>query len=162
MNASHPSAVWTTESNPGTQAMWCVLGLVVGAFMVYVSRSPGLERVTSLSALLLGCLVVVVAMVTLVKGGKQVISIDPRRRLVEIQTHSRFGSQKRVIPFRQIVRVELGEHGDREGGSISYHVLLILKDGKEVALFVGAFDGIWDRQAMDTRRARLVEYLQTR
>ena len=113
-------------------------------------------------SLVLGFLILVISLATLVIGGKRIISVDPRRRLVEIQTVSRFGTKRRLIAFSQISDVSLGELGDKEGGSISYHVVLNLKDGKEVATFVGAFEGIYERHVMDGRRHRLNEYLQAR
>ncbi len=93
-------------------------------------------------------------------GGKQVISVDPRRRLVALETISRFGTRTRLIPFNLIAETFVGELGDKEGGSVSYHVVLKLNDGKEVALFIGAFEGTFNRPAMEARCNRINEYLR--
>jgi hypothetical protein len=160
MDTANTSSVWTVESSQDMQAVYGVVGLIVGGAFIYASRIQSLERITSISVLFLGLLIFVISFATLVMGGKQVISVDPRRRLVEVQSLSRLGAKKRVIPFGQISDVFIGELGDKEGGSISYHVVLKLKNGKEVALFIGAFEGAYDRQAMEVRRRRLNDYLQ--
>jgi hypothetical protein len=102
----------------------------------------------------------VISLATLVIGGKQVISVDPSRRIVEIKTCSRLGTKTRLIPFSLISNVSIGELGDQEGGSISYYVVAKLKTGKEIALFLGAFDGRYERHMADARRRRLDEYIQ--
>jgi hypothetical protein len=144
------------------QAAYGVVGAIVGGASIFGSGIQSLEQTTSTAALFLGLSILMISLATLVAGGTQIISVDPRRRLVEIQTVSRFGTKRRLIAFSQISDVSLGEHGDKEGGSISYHVVLNLKDGKEVAIFVGAFEGIYERHVMDGRRHRLNEYLQAR
>jgi hypothetical protein len=160
MPTASTSSVWITESIQGMQAAFGVVGAIVGGAFILASRIQSLEQTTSTTALFLGLLVLVVSLATLVIGGKQIISVDPRRRLVEIKTVSRFGTKRRLIAFSQVSDVSLGELGDKEGGSISYHVVLNLKDGKKVAIFVGAFEGICERHVMDGRRHRLNEYLQ--
>jgi len=159
MHTASTSSVWITESSQGMQAAYGVVGAIVGGAFIFGSRIQSLEQTTSTAALFLGLLILVISLATLIIGGKQIISVDPRRRLVEIQTVSRFGTKRRLIAFSQISDVSLGELGDKEGGSISYHVVLNLKDGKEVALFVGAFEGTYDQQMMEARCHRLNEYL---
>ena len=66
-----------------------------------------------------------------------------------------------AIGFNEIENVSRGEPGDIEGGSISYHVLLKLRTGKEIALFVGFFAGSYDKSVMAARRQRLVHCLQS-
>jgi hypothetical protein len=162
MHTASASSVWTTESSQGMQSVYSIVGVIVGSVFVFGSRIQGLEKMTSTSVFFLGLLIFLISLAALVIGGKQIISVDPRRRLVEIQTLSRLGTKRRLIPFSQISGVSIGELGDQEGGSISYHVVLELKDGKEVALFLGAFEGAYERQTMDARRRRLNEYLQAR
>ena len=162
MPAASTSSVWITESSQGMQAAFGVVGAIVGGAFIFGSRIQSLEQTTSTAVLVLGFLILVISLATLVIGGKRIISVDPRRRLVEIQTVSRFGTKRRLIAFSQISDVSLGELGDKEGGSISSHGVLNLKDGKEVAIFVGAFEGIYERHVMDGRRHRLNEYLQAR
>jgi len=160
MHAASTPSVWITESSQGVQAARGVVGAIVGSAFIFGSRIQSLEHTASTAILFLGLLIFVISLATLVIGGKQIISVDPRRRLVEIQAISRFGTKRCLIAFSQISDVSLGELGDKEGGSISYHVVLNLKDGKEVALFVGAFEGTYERHVMDSRRRRLSEYIQ--
>lgn len=162
MHIASATTVWTTESSRGMQTAYGIVGVIAGFAFLYGSRIQALEQTTSTAVLFLGLLILLISLATLIIGGKQVISVDPRKRHVEIQTRSRLGTRTRLIPFSHISDVYLGELGDKEGGSVSYHVVLKLKDGKEVALFLGAFEGAYDRHAMDARCHRLNEYLQAR
>lgn len=79
-----------------------------------------------------------------------------------IEQSHRFGASRTVIPFDDIEETSLGELGDDEGGSISYHVLLRWRSGREVALFVGFFEYVYSRPQMEARRERLEQYLRSR
>jgi hypothetical protein len=162
MHTTSTSSVWITESSQGVQTLYGIVGVIVGGVFILGSRIQGLEKMTSNSALLLGLIIFVISLAVLVIGGKQIILVDPRRKLVELQTISRLGTKKRLIPFSQISDVSIAELGDQEGGSISFHVVLKLKDRKEVALFLGAFEGSYDKQMMEAHCHRLNEYLQGR
>ncbi len=160
MQTSSTSSVWTTENSQGMQTIYGIVGTIVGSAFVLGSRIQSLEQVARTSVLLLGILITLISLVTLIIGGKQVISVDPRRRLVALETISRFGTRTRLIPFNLIAETFVGELGDKEGGSVSYHVVLKLNDGKEVALFIGAFEGTFNRPAMEARCNRINEYLR--
>jgi hypothetical protein len=148
MQTDNSISVWTTESNKSGSWVYGIGGIIVGGLFLYGWHTSALEPTTSMAAL--------------ISGGTQVIIVDPRRRVIDIKASSRFGAKKRSIPFNHITDTSIGEVGTLEGGSIRYHVLLTLKDGSEVALFAGYFDGAYDRQAMDARRRRLDEYRQAR
>jgi hypothetical protein len=160
---TNTSAAWTIESSENKQAMFAVLGIVVGAALMFGSRNAhGLESFTTRSALILGLLILSISVVVLVRGGKQIITVDPPMRRILIEGISRFGTTRRLIPFSQINDVYVGELGDREGGSISYHVVVKLVDGKKVNLFIGAFEGAYDCSVMEGRCHRILENLEQR
>ena len=106
-------------------------------------------------------MILIVSVIALVTDGEQVITVDPKRRAVLIETTSRFCKKRRLIPFRDIADVSLGQIGDVEGGSISYFVQLNLKSGKDVDLFVGFYGDNYSRVEMESRCNRLLEYLRT-
>lgn len=159
MNASG-NGIWITQSKPGRQGLASILGVAVGVAIILGVRQEGLAPTTSLSALGLAGLVVVISLMVLITDGRQTITVDADRRIVRINQESRLGRRQRVIAFDDIADVRLGEIGDREGGSIAYFVQLRLKNGKDVGLFVGAYDGVLDRAAMNARRQRLADYLR--
>lgn len=157
------STAWTIESSERKQATFAVFGVVVGAALILGSRAAHeLEPITTTSAIVLGLLILSISVVVLVQGGKQIITVDPPKRRILIEGISRFGTTKRLIAFNQIDDVYVGELGDREGGSISYHVVVILTNGKKVNLFIGAFDGAYDYSVMEGRCRRLLENLEQR
>lgn len=152
--------IWISRLNTGQLKLYGAIGVGVGlVFIMLVRQASSLSSVTSTSAFLLGLLILILGLVALVMNGEQVITVDPKRRMVLIETTSRFGKKQRLIPFRDIADVSLGEIGDIEGGSISYFVQLNLKNGKDVGLFVGFYGGNWSRGEMESRRQRLIGYL---
>jgi hypothetical protein len=98
---------------------------------------------------------------TLLFGGKHVICIDSKSRRILISHINRFRSRNREIRFDEVAGVYVGENGDREGGSIRYHLVAKLKTGKEVALFVGFFDGGFSKYEMESRCQRLAECIKS-
>ena len=160
MTAKPEIIPWITESSPGQQLLLSVGGVVAGGLLAVGGwRLGGFSSTTTASAFLLGVIVLVIALACLVTGGRQRIIVDPAARRIVIEQTTRLGTRQRQIDFAEIAEVTLGENGDREGGSISYHVVLTLKSGQEVALFVGTFDGVFDRLAMERRRQRVADCL---
>jgi hypothetical protein len=151
---------WITESNPEQHFFLGMVGVLVGGLLTMGGwRLGGWASTTTASAFVLGLLILLVALVGLVVGGRQRITVDPTARRIVIEQVTRLGTRQRRIDFAEIGEVTLGENGDREGGSISYHVVLTLKSGKDVALYVGAFDGAFDPLTMERRRQRIADCL---
>lgn len=153
--------LWVSQQKSGYTMLFGAAAAVVGLlFILLVRQASGLSATTSNSALFLGLLLLVAGIAVLVMNGKQTITVDPRRRLVQIETSSRFGDKRETIRFIDIVDVTLGEHGDTEGGSISYFIQLRLRNGKDAKLFVGWAPEQWSRVGMEARRQRLIGYLE--
>lgn len=152
---------WKIESSPGKQTLLACVIVVVGLILALGFRdfdSTGLTN--SLAGFLLGLLLLLVGLATLVLGGKRFIVVDPEARRILIEDVNRFGQKSRLISFDEVDKVYVGRLGNREGGSISYDVLLKLKVGKHVSLFRPAyFEGTWNRSIMEGRYRRLEEYL---
>lgn len=160
MSRSPKRSTWTVESDPTVQTAVGGCGLVLGlAVTVAAWRIGEGWTQTTVSAFVLGLLVLVVSAVVLIQGGKQVVSVDPAGRRIEIRSISRWSERRRVVAFDDVERAFLGQLGDREGGSVSYYVGLTLRSGDEVSLFVGAFEGTYHRPTMESRLARLQGYL---
>jgi hypothetical protein len=156
------SNIWITESNTTNQTIAVVAMTVLGLALAIGFRhfdSSGLTD--SLAGFLLGVLLLVVGLGGLLFGGKQVITIDTKKRLIIIEGKNRFGTKSSKIRFNDIKEVSVGELGDNEGGSISYHLVIQLKTGKEMRLFYGFFDGQYDKSVSEARCRRLIQCLQT-
>ena len=153
---------WKIESNPGKQVVLGWIVLVVGLTLAIGFRgfdSSGLTN--SLAGFLLGLLLLLIGTGTLLLGGKRTVSVDPEARRILIEDAARFRQKKRSIAFDEVDEVNVDSLGDKEGGSISYDVVLKLKMGETVSLFRPAyFEGTWDRSVMENRRRRLEELLQ--
>jgi hypothetical protein len=153
---------WKIESSPGKQAFLAWTILMVGLILAVGFRnfdSSGLTN--SLAGFLLGLFLLLIGIWTLVMGGKRTISVDPQTRSILIEDVNRFGPKKRSISFDEVGGTYIGRLGNREGGSISYDVVLKLKTGKSFSLFRAAyFEGTWDRSVMENRMRRLEGYLR--
>jgi hypothetical protein len=154
---------WRIESSPGKQLLIASIILVVGLILAIGFRNfDGLGLTNSLAGFLLGLLLLLIGFVGLLMGGKRSISVDPQARTILIEDENRFRQKNRSISFDEVGTVYVGRLGNREGGSISYDVVLKLKMGENVSLFRPAyFEGTWNRSVMESR-CRLEEYLGSR
>lgn len=155
------SATWKTESSVLRQTVAAVAMLALGLVLAFGFRDaagPGLTNARA--GFLLGVLLAAIGTGALLCGGRQVISVEPRLKRIVVRNESWLRGSTREIRFSEIAEVYVGELGDREGGSISYHVVVKLKTGKEVPLFVGFFEGGYDQAAMQARCQRLLECLR--
>jgi hypothetical protein len=153
--------IWRTESNSGKQLAASVAAVVVGAALAIGFRQfEGPELTGSLAGFLLGLLLLAIGLGALLFAGKQIITVDTKTRRILIEKINHFGRSAKTIRFDEIVDAYVGELGDREGGRISYHVVVKLRTGKEVALFKGFFDGSHNKPAMEARCQRLLQCLQ--
>jgi hypothetical protein len=153
---------WRTESSRTKQTAASVVALVVGIVLAIGFRhfeGPGVTE--SRAGLLLGVMLMAVGAGMLLFGGKQVITVERKARRIVVEHAGRFRKSVKDIPFSEISEVYVGELGDREGGSIRYHIVAKLKTGKEIALFMGFFEGSHSKPAMEARCQRLSECLQS-
>lgn len=149
-------ASWKSERSVFQQTVAAVAMLALGLVLAVGFRDaagPGLTNARA--GFLLGVLLAAIGAGTLLFGGRQVISVEPRLKRIVIKNESWLRGSTREIRFNEIAEVSVGELGDREGGSISYHVVVKLKTGKAVPLFVGFYEGGSDRAAMQARCQRL-------
>ncbi|HEX7547627.1 MAG TPA: hypothetical protein VF417_01400, partial [Candidatus Methylomirabilis sp.] len=152
---------WKTESNPTQQTVLSLLGVAVGlALSIGFRRFEGLGLTSSLAGFVLGLLILTISAAMLLKGGKRTITVDPKTRRIILEDMSRIGKKTRSLLFDEIAEFYVDELGDKEGGSIQYFVVAKLKTGQKVSLFLGFFDGRYDRDVMETRCRRLAEYLR--
>ena len=153
---------WKIESSPGKQVALGWIILLVGLILAIGFRnfdSSGLTN--SFAGFLLGLLLLLVGIAALVMGGKRTVTVNPEARRILIDDVNRFGQKSRLISFDEVERVYVGSLGNREGGSISYDVVLKLKTGENVSLFRPAyFNGTWNRSVMEDRCRRLEGYIE--
>ena len=152
--------LWVTKSSSTQQTGFSLLGVVIGLlFSIGFRHFDGPGFTNSLAGFLLGLLILIISIAALLMGGKQIITVDARASQIILEGISRFGSKKRVLFFKEIKKFYVNELGDKEGGSIQYYVVAELKTGERVSLFVGFFDGRYDKGKMETYCQKLKEYL---
>lgn len=156
------TGVWRTESSEAKQTIAAIVAFGFGVLLAIGFRFYGeAGAIESRAGFMLGVVLVVVGCGMLVVGGKQVITVDAKAKKIVIEKINRVQQSVQEIRFSEITMVSVGETGDEEGGSIRYHVAVKLRTGKEVALFMGFYEGVHSKQAMEARCQRLNESLRT-
>lgn len=154
------ATVWVTESRRWAQTSAALGGCLLGGVLVWGSRRVADGSADVMAASALGWVLIAVGLGLLIFDPHQVITINNQTRRISLREGHRFGARTRQWRFDDIADVTVGEAGDREGGSISYHLVLTLKSGETTALFTGFFDGRLSRAHAEARRARLLDQLR--
>lgn len=151
--------VWVTESNKTTQTLAATAITVVGLLLIFGSKSIGVWSTETIAASLCGRMLLVTGLGLLLVSPKQTVTVNAKTRRITIEEKHRFGKSLKQIRFDEIVDAYVDEAGDKEGGSISYHIVVKLKTGKKIPLFTGFFDGRHSESATEARRQRLIRYV---
>lgn len=158
---SAQSTVWKTESSLTSQNLAMILTLAAGTALAIGFRQfegPGFSG--SRAGFLLGILMICIGVGMFLFGGRQVVAVEPRFRRIVVTRFTSLRESSKEIRFDEISEVYVGESGDQEGGSIRYHVVAKLTTGKEIALFMGFFEGARSESAMEARCQRLLECMR--
>lgn len=151
--------LWITESNSSTQTLAAVAGTAIGLLLVLGSRSIAERSTATLAAFVLGLGLLVAGLGFLLFSPKQTITVNSKTRRITIESRHRFGASAKHLRFDEIADAYVDETGDKEGGSISYHIVLKLRSGKTVPLFVGFFEDSYNQSATEARCQRLMKYI---
>lgn len=155
---SNPIEAWITESSAGRQNLATLILLIFGAAFVIIFRPfEGAAFTSNNTGFLLGIVMLITGAGMLLYGGKQIIAVEPKLKRIVVTQINRLRSSSREITFREISAIYVSESGDKEGGSIRYHVVAKLKTGKEVALFMGFFEASHCKVKMEAQCQRLIE-----
>ncbi|MCB6184984.1 hypothetical protein LIN78_15665 [Leeia sp. TBRC 13508] len=137
----HPDNI-TIQNEQKKQFLIALIGCLVGYLLVHFAYYSGRPtEIGQWSALGLGGFILCISLYMAIANPKQTVKIDLKKRLIHVKTQSKFGMRNQFISFSDIREVDVGEIGDREGGSIIYYVDLTLKNGKHQKLFHGAYEG---------------------
>jgi len=154
---------WRFESNSGKQTALSLASIVVGITLALGFRHfDGSGMMNSLAGFLLGLFLLLIGVSAFVVRGKQVIVVDPRVRQIIVEDTNLFGTNKRLIPFSDIVDTGIGYLGRTSNFVTFYYINLKLMNGEEYRLFTPGrfFDGGSDRSVMESRRQRVEECLR--
>ncbi len=145
------------ESDPATQTLLYVLGLVLGALFLAGGWFLAFDDPGSRWAVFaLGGLLSAVSLAGLVLDPRREIVVDPVARRVSFIDRTRFGASRRMIGFATVRRVSVAEMGDNEGGSVSYDIQLDLDDGRKAFLLGGGcFEGRYSESTVRGHARRI-------
>ncbi len=134
----------------------------LGAILMWASRDFGSRGENVLAGFLLGALLFVAGAVSLLAGGAQTVTIDPRKRVIEVADARPLGSKRALVAFQDVVGISIGYLGKKSNFVNMYYLVLHLVDGREFPLFAPGrfFEGASDRNVVEGWRARLEEYLR--
>jgi hypothetical protein len=154
--------VWTSHSNPGRQTVLSIGCALVGlALMIGFRHFSGSDSNT-LAGFLLGALLLVIGVASFLVSGKQIIVIDPNTRSITIEDSNHFRTQKRSIPFSDVVGINIGALGKRSNFVMQYYLVLKLQSGENYPLFSPGlfFEGASDRSIVAEWKQRLEMYFK--
>lgn len=155
---------WITHSNTQKQQILFSVVLIAGITIIALTFliTPLADmQISQYATLTLGLLLIVVSVFSLLTQIHQTVIVDKTKREIQLVTKSRTGTQTKTIPFDSVTTVTLSEHGDPEGGTITYYVTITDKAGEEIPLFFPAyFEGRFSRTIMKDNIERIVEALK--
>lgn len=152
---------WVSRSRSGVQLAGGLGTLLVGSALAWVTRDFGVRGENVRAGFLLGVLLLLAGLAALLVNGTQTVTIDPRKRLIEVSDTRRIGGRFTAIPFDQVVEISIGYLGKRSNFANTYYLVLHLADGRQYPLFAPGrfFEGASDRGVVEGWRTRLQGYL---
>ncbi len=149
---------WKSVSNPGKQMVIAIVGVAIGAalsigFREFAGSSTGNGR----AGFLLGLLLLLIGLAGLLALARQTIVVDPRTRIITIESKGIFGTKRRQIPFSDVAGINIGFLGKKSNFVTSYYLVLKLRDGGDCPLFSPGqfYAGASDRMTVEGWRQRL-------
>lgn len=129
---THKTDAWITESSKLRLTAAASAGAVIGLFLVVGSAYLGDWTTSATSAFGLGLLMLAISGIALIVAPSEIVKVDGKGRKITISVKHRFGESTKQILFEEISSLDVGEFGDNDGGSVSYHVGVLLKNGKKI------------------------------
>jgi len=152
---------WVSRSRPGVQLAVGIGLVAVGSLLIWQTRDFTSGGGNALAGFLLGLLLLVIGAASMLVSGTQTVTVDPRKRLIEIRDSRSIGTKLTVIAFRQVAGISVGNLGKRSNFTNMYYLVLHLNDGREYPLFAPGrfFAGASDCNVVEGWRTRLQEYI---
>lgn len=153
--------LWVSRSRPGLQLGIGIGAAVVGSVLVWGMHDFAARGDDALAGFALGVLLLVIGAASVFVTGAQTVTVDPRKRLIEVTDVRPVGKKLTAISFQQVVRVSVGYVGKRSNFANTYYLILHLTDGREYPLFAPGrfYEGSSDRSVVEGWRERLQAYL---
>lgn len=98
---------------------------------------------------------------SLLRGAKELITIDAERQTIVLETSGLFGARVTEVPFSNVADAITRYDGHGDDGNVRYYVAVRLKTGPELALFRGSYEGSRDRATVEARCDRILQLVPT-
>lgn len=153
--------LWVSHSRLGLQLALGTGASGVGGALAWVTRDFATKGGDALAGFLLGVLLLIIGIASVLATGNQTITVDPRKRLIEVSDVRLVGKKLTTIAFRQVADISVGYLGKRSNFVNTYYLILHLTDGREYPLFAPGrfYEGASDRSVVEGWRERLRAYL---
>lgn len=153
--------MWVSRSRPGMQLALGIGMAIIGGVFVWLTRDFAATGGNARAGFLLGILLLLVGVASVLVTGSQTVTIDPRKRLIEVSDARPIGKKLTTIAFQQVADISVGYLGKRSNFVDTYYLVLHLTDGREYPLFAPGrfYDGTSDRSVVEGWRERLQAYL---
>lgn len=158
------SSVWVSHSPALKPRLAAVAVIALGGLLIGLTgHAAAAGSHDQQAAFALGLLLLAIGLGVLLTVGSQTLTVDPCQRRISVRDDGLWRRRETVVRFDEVERVAIGTLGHPGDGSRMHHLVLILRDGREVPLFAPGrfYPGAGRREVAEARRERLQALLQS-
>ncbi len=154
-------SLWITQRDLLAQRLARALILTIGILFLYLTSNYGKASFQNnmFSAHILGWILTVLGTSSLIFSHSQTIVIDPNLKQIRIDNHNFIFAANKTILFKNIEKTSVGFIGKASNGYMRYHVVLHLKSGKRIPIFIGFYPDASNKYAVEQRAKKIEELI---
>lgn len=149
------SELWVEKSARGREFFMGFGLLLLGFFFLWKTWDVRNISDNYYAAFLLGWMLFGLGLFSVLFAREQKITIDAVGKKIEIENKTKFSNSVQVIRFAEIKEIGIGRIGSHANFTNFYHLRLHLKNGKVIPLFVGMYEDVMDRNALQNKKEKL-------
>lgn len=149
------SESWVEKSARGREFFMGFGLLLLGFFFLWKTWDVRNVSDNYYAAFLLGWMLFGLGFFSVLFAREQRITIDAIGKKIEIENKTKFSNSVQVIRFAEIKEIGIGRIGSHANFTNFYHLRLHLKNGKVIPLFVGMYEDVMDKDALQNKKDRL-------
>ena len=146
---------WIIRSNEKNLNFYLILFGLLGTILILLVKNQKVESINVLSAYLLGAFLLSLSIGIFIFTEKISIQIDKKLRVLKFHKKSLFEVRNYTLKFEEIDSVQVVTIGRAHRGIISYHILILLKNGKRE--FPGRFSLV--HSEIDLEAQKLADFI---
>lgn len=130
---TEPESQWIIRSNEKNLNLYLMIMGFLGLLLIFLVSGHKEESINTLSAYLLGILLISLALGIFIYSEKVSIQIDTKLKNLKFHKKSLFEIRNYTLKFEEIDSVQVVSIGRNHRGIVSYHLVIMLKNGRREA-----------------------------